>query len=315
MTAATQWAAALGLKAPIVCAPMGGVAGGRLASAVSRAGGLGMIGMGSAASRELLARELALLDAGGAPFGVGFVGWGIERDPALLDMALEAGPAVVSVSFLDWAAGDAHGWVAQVTEAGAQAITQVATVDEALHAAEAGVHAVVARGSEAGGHGDHQRPRGSLLAEVLEAVSVPVLSAGAIMTGRDVAAAIAGGAQGAWVGTAFSACAEALTSSKARQVLLGATGADTVVSRVLDVALDRPWPERFPERLLKTAFVDEWSGREDELAHDEPAKSRFREALALEDYSVVPLDAGEGVGALVAERSAAEVLADLTPQP
>ncbi len=98
----TDWAEGLGLRVPIVCAPMGGVAGGALASAVSRAGGLGMIGMGSAGSAHALERELALLDTGGAPFGIGLVAWGIERDPAMLDRALGARPALVSVSFGDW---------------------------------------------------------------------------------------------------------------------------------------------------------------------------------------------------------------------
>jgi nitronate monooxygenase len=88
-----------------------------------------------------------------------------------------------------------------------------------------------------------------------------------------------------------------------------------VVSRVLDVALERPWPSRFPERLLRTPFVDRWQGREDELAADAEARAGFRAAVAAGDYSVVPLDAGEGVGSLTAVRPAAEVVAALAGAP
>ncbi len=312
----TDWARSLGLSTPIVCAPMGGVAGGRLAAAVSRAGGLGMIGMGSAGSVTALERELGALGegigAGGAPFGIGLVAWGIARDPELFERALAAGPALVSVSFGEW--GDAHAdasWVERVHASGAIAVTQSATVDEAMRAAAAGVDAIVARGREGGGHGDHQHPRDALLAEIIAAVDTPVLAAGAISTSSDVAKVLDAGAAGAWVGTAFAACEEALTPPPARDALLRGSAADTLVTRVYDVALERPWPERFPERLLRTPFIDQWHGREDELAGDAEARSAFAAAAAAGDYSIVPVDAGEGVGHLTRVRSASEVIASL----
>lgn len=310
----TDWARDLGLAAPIVCAPMGGVAGGRLARAVSAAGGLGMIGMGSAASIPALERELGELgDAaarGGAPFGIGLVAWGIAREPALLARALDAGPALVSVSFGEWD-GARPRWVDDVRRAGALAVCQVATADEALAAADAGVDAVIARGLEGGGHGDHREPRDALLERVLAAVDVPVLAAGGVSSAADVARVLEAGAAAAWVGTAFLACVEALTSPRAKAELFRADGADTVVSRVMDVALERPWPDRFPERMLRTPFVARWHGREAALAADDAAKAEFRAAAASEDFSVLPLDAGLGVGRLDRERSAAEVVAEL----
>lgn len=313
MRRSTEWARQLGLGVPIVCAPMGGVAGGRLASAVSRAGALGTIGMGSAASVPALERELALLDTGGAPFGIGLVAWGIERDPALLERALSARPALVSVSFGDWSRPAP--WIAAVHAAGALAVTQVATAREAEQAAAAGVDAVVARGKEGGGHGDHREPRGDLLREVLDVVAIPVLAAGAVSGAAELDRVLDQGAVAAWVGTAFTACPEALTSAAAREVLLRADGSDTVVSRVLDVALGRPWPARFPERLLRTDFVERWQGREEELADDEAARAAFRSATRAGDFSVVPLDAGEGVGKLTASRPAADVVAAFSPGP
>lgn len=309
----SDWAETLGLTAPIVCAPMGGVAGGRLAAAVSRAGGLGMIGMGSAGSVPALERELRALDAaagsGGAPFGIGLVAWGIARDPELLDRALAAGPSLVSVSFGDWESPGDAAWIERVHAAGAQAVTQAATADEAKRAADAGVDAVVARGREGGGHGDHREPLHALLAEVVRAVDVPVLAAGAIGSARDVERVLDAGAAAAWVGTAFAACEEALTPPGAREALIRGSGADTVVTRVYDVALERPWPRRFPERLLRTPFVDRWHGREDALANDAEARAAFAAAAGAGDYSIVPVDAGEGVGGVTRVRPAAEVVA------
>ncbi len=307
----TEWATGLGLRVPVVCAPMGGVAGGRLASAVSRAGALGMIGMGSAGSAAALERELALLDSGGAPFGIGLVGWGIDRDPAMLSRALDAGAALISVSFLDWPVRARPAWIAAVQRSGALAVTQVATAEEARRAAEAGVDAVVARGRESGGHGDHREPRRELLTAVREAAGIPVLTAGAVSGRAGLAEAIADGAAAAWVGTAFAACPEALTSARARARLLRASGAETTISRVVDVALGHPWPARFPERVLRTDFVEHWQGREDELANDAAARAAFRAAVEAEDYSVVALNAGQGVDSLTEVRPAAEVVAAL----
>lgn len=299
----------MGLRAPIVCAPMGGVAGGELAGAVSRAGGLGMIGMGSAGSATALERELTLLGDALVPFGIGLVAWGIERDPAMLTTALRARPALLSVSFIDWSAAPPGDWIEAARDAGVRTITQVATAEEARRAEAAGVGALVARGREGGGHGDHREPRRRLLTEVLGAVDIPVLSAGAVSNRADLREALTAGAAGAWIGTAFAACPEALTSDRARAVLLSASRADTLVSRVLDVALERPWPAQFPERLLRTGFVERWHGRESELTRDPEAIAEFRAAYSAEDFSIVPLDAGEGVDSLTEVRSAAAVVA------
>src|SRR5690606_15335364 len=142
-------------------------AGGRLAAAVSLAGGLGMIGMGSAGSAAALERELgAFGDALAAhtaptppPLGIGMVDWGVAKHPDMLERAIAARPAVISVSFGDWNGpsgstsptdngATAPDWVAQVKAAGLRTIAQIATVEEAKAAAEAGIDAVVARGLE-----------------------------------------------------------------------------------------------------------------------------------------------------------------------
>lgn len=255
---------------PVVNAPMGGAAGGRLAAAVSRAGGLGMIGMGSAATGEALRHELAELGDTGRPFGIGLVHWVMSERPDLLEVALAARPALLSVSF-----GDDWGWVQDARAAGVSVATQVATVEDAVRAVEAGVDVVVARGAEGGGHGKPVMGTLPLLTGVLDAVDVPVLAAGGIASPRGVAAVLAAGASGAWVGTLFAACHEALTTPEARAELLA--GSATELTSEHDIAAGYRWPPGIPERVLRGS----------------------------------PVNAGQGVGQLSAQPGAGELVAQL----
>lgn len=232
---------------------MGGAAGGRLAAAVSSAGGLGMIGMGSSATAEQLTAELAQLD--GRRFGIGLVHWVAQDRPDLFEVALAARPALLSVSF-----GDDWDWVRRAHDAGLTVTTQVATVDAARRAVDAGVDVLVARGAEGGGHGEPAIGTLPLLAEVLDTVDVPVLAAGGIASPRAVAAVLAAGAGGAWVGTAFAACAEALTPPSARDALLAAGSESTELTTEYDVAAGYRWPPSIPERVLRGSPVNAGQG-------------------------------------------------------
>ncbi len=255
VTLATTWSTAMRLDVPIVNAPMGGAAGGRLAAAVSTAGGLGMVGMGSSATPEQLKAELAALGELSRPFGIGLVHWVMQDRPELLDMAVAARPALLSVSFgADWA------WVAKAHDAGVRVATQVATVEAARRAVDAGVDVVVARGAEGGGHGEPTVGTLPLLCDVLDAVDVPVLAAGGISSARGVAAVLAAGAAAAWVGTAFAACAEALTPEAAREALLAADGDATELTSEYDVAAGYRWPASIPERVLRGSPVNAGQG-------------------------------------------------------
>lgn len=299
----TPWSASIGIDAPIVNAPMGGVAGGALAAAVSRAGGLGMIGIGSAGSTNTLRGALRELSNVHHPFGIGLIGWVVRKEPELLQTALAARPALLSVSF-----GDDWSWVQRAHDAGCVTATQIADLAEAQRAVDAGVQVLVARGAEGGGHGQPSIGTLALLSQIIDRVAVPVLAAGGIATGRALAGVLAAGASGAWLGTAFAACPETTLPDAARRTLLSAQGADTVTTCAFDVALGYPWPTTTPERVLRNAFTDSWDGREGQLAADCEAVRALRTAIAQNDYRVAPINAGQGVAELVRIEPAAAVI-------
>ncbi len=293
------------LRVPVVSAPMAGVAGGRLAAAVSAAGGLGMVGIGSTTPPEWIDEQLALAAAGGRPYGAGLMAWALDDDRTALDRVLAARPSLVSVCF-----GDVAPWVAELVGAGVTVAVQAGTVADAVAAERAGAQLVVARGAEAGGHGRNAVATLPLLQQVLEAVSVPVLAAGGVGSARGLAAVLAAGAAGAWVGTAFLCCAEAASGPTARAALIAAESTDTVHSSIFDIAQGLAWPPEFGGRALANEFTAAWLGREEELAADEDTAAAMRLARVHGDVATAPVYAGQGVGMISSETTAAQVLAD-----
>jgi nitronate monooxygenase len=297
------------LRTPIVGAPMAGVAGGRLAAAISTAGALGMIGVGSTASADFVTSEARAAASAARPFGIGLMAWALARNPGQFDATIAARPALVSVSF-----GDYRPYVRPLQDAGITVATQVGDVDEALAAADAGVDVIVARGSEAGGHGLDRVSTFPLLQAVLDRVDLPVVAAGGIVTGRGLAAALAAGAAGVWVGTAFLACPEAANTAQARAAVCAAGHDATVYTRVFDIAQRIPWPAPYGGRALANRFTQRWHGHESALAADADAAAELARAKSAGDYDVAYIYAGQGVGSVTAERSAADVVASMTAQ-
>jgi len=304
----------LGLTVPVVAAPMAGVSGGELAAAVSAAGGLGMVGVGPAADESWVREQLRLASGPGRPYGVGLLAWSLPDQPAVLDLLLAdtadqpwRRPALVSVSFGVYAP-----YVRPLQEAGIAVATQAGTVADARAAQDAGVDVVVARGSEGGGHGRDQVATLPLLQAVLDRVHLPVLAAGGIGTSRGLAAALAAGAAGAWAGTAFLTCREALTADAVAAHLAGVEETGTAYGTVFDTASAAGWPAEFGGRAVRNEFFDTWRGREAELATDQQALQRFRSAREAVDLSAMAVYAGQGVGLLDGSRPpAAAVVAEL----
>jgi nitronate monooxygenase len=292
-----------GLRHPIVLAPMGGASGGRLAAAVSNAGGLGLVG-GGYGEREWMTRELALARAGTqAKWGVGLITWSIG--PGILELALAHRPDAVMLSF-----GDPRPHARAIKAAGCALICQVQGVDEARLAQEAGADFIVAQGTEGGGHGGSRSTFPLVPAMVDRVAPIPVIAAGGIVDGRGVAAALVLGAHGALMGTRFCASTEALGRDSAKARLLSAQGEETARTRVFDIVRDYAWPTAYTGRALRNEFMTRWNGREDELATAlDVERVAYRRAVDDDDYATALVWAGEGVDLITSVEPAEALVA------
>jgi len=295
------------LRYPIIGAPMAYVGRGRLAHAVSQAGGLGMIGIGSTESVDFLAREAAI--ARGTDqlrFGIGMHAWAIEKRPDLLEAAIEANPFLISLSF-----GSPAPYVEKLHQHGIVLATQVNTRTDAMQVARDGVDLIVVQGTEAGGHVTGQVSTLPLLQAVLDTVQVPVLVAGGIASPRGVAAALAAGAEGVWVGTALLASPECENAEQARARIVQAGETDTILTRAFDVAQGLAWPAQYPGRALRNRFTDQWHSQIDALPQANEARQQLAEAIASKNYDLAYIYAGEAVGLVTRQQSAADVIQHL----
>lgn len=277
----------LGIAHPVLLAPMAGISGGLLAAAVSRAGGLGLIGAGYG-DRTWLGEQLAL--CAGEVFGVGFITWALRQQPDLLRQALDARPRAVFLSF-----GAIDDLAHQVRDAGAVLIAQVQTVEQAREAVARGAQVIVAQGGEAGGHGG-LRGTMAFVPAVVDAVSpVPVLAAGGIADGRGLVAALMLGAAGVLCGTVFYATGESLGHPAAKQRLLEASGDDTVKSPVFDMIRGLEWPPGpWQLRTLRNEFSQRWADDLPGLIRALPTETNsYTKARERGDFDVAALIAGE----------------------
>ncbi|WP_369251444.1 nitronate monooxygenase [Streptomyces sp. R41] len=308
MTLATGFTKLFGVRHPIALAPMGGSAGGELAAAVSRGGGLGLLGAGNG-DPDWLARELPIVSRGTGPWGVGFQTWAI--DAGVVERVLEHSPRAVMLSF-----GDPSPFAERIRQAGAALIVQVTDLEEARQAVDLGADVIVAQGTESGGHGArHGRSTLPFVPLVVDlAAPVPVLAAGGIADGRGVAAALALGAAGAVIGTRFQATAEALVHPSIATALVEGRGQDTERNRVLDIARSSQWPSRYTARTLGHRYLDQWRGREAELAADRQAQRAYQEDVARGEVPPLPVWAGEAVDLITDLPPAADLVVALAAQ-
>lgn len=289
---------------PVALAPMGGSAGAALAAAVSNGGGLGLVG-GGRNDPDWCARELTAVGRQtDEPWGVGFLTWALT--PATLDAALEHQPAAVMLSF-----GDPAPFAEYVRRSGARLIVQVTDLDEARQALDVGADVIVAQGSEAGGHGGRRATLPFVPAVADLAGSTPVLAAGGVADGRGLAAALVLGAAGALVGTRFQASREALVDPEIVTAIIAHSGDDTERSRVLDIARGAPWPPRYTARTLRNAFLEQWRGRDDELATDDDTRRAYAEAASTGDLAVIPVWASEAIDLIDGIPSAVDLVRDM----
>ncbi|MFI6762548.1 NAD(P)H-dependent flavin oxidoreductase [Micromonospora sp. NPDC050417] len=309
MPLSTRFTELFGVRHPIVLAPMGGSAGGALAAAVSRGGGLGMLGAGDG-DRGWLDREAPIVASGtDQPWGVGFLTWAI--DVGAVERALAYRPTAVMFSF-----GDPSPFVEPVRQAGTLLIIQVTDLEEARQAVDLGADVIVAQGTEAGGHGA-RRGRSTLpfVPVVVDlAAPVPVLAAGGIADGRGIAAALALGAAGAVIGTRFQATTEALVAPEITREIVEGRGQDTERSSVLDIVRGSRWPSKYTARTLGHPHLDRWRGREAELVGDSQAGRDYQDDVARGVIPPLPVWAGEAVDLITDLPAAAGLVTTLAAQ-
>ncbi|MEO8224171.1 MAG: nitronate monooxygenase [Gammaproteobacteria bacterium] len=229
----------LGIDVAIVQAPIGSATTPELAAAVANAGGLGMLSVSWRSPQQIASLLAATRVLTSRPVGVNVVLEWPQRERVAL--ALEKGVRIISTFW-----GDPAPYVSLVHDAGGLLLHTVGSLDEARRAVAAGVDVLVAQGVEAGGHVCGSVPLCDLLADVIAGCpGVPVLAAGGIADGTDVAAALAAGACGVWMGTRFVCASEANAADIYKDRIVASGAADTVLTSVFD----QGWPDA-PHRVL-----------------------------------------------------------------
>ena len=297
----------LGIRHPILLAPMDVIAGARLATAVSAAGGFGILG-GGYGDEAWLRQETAKFKQRAnpsTPFGVGFITWSLAKQPGLLDIALDAEPRAIMLSF-----GDPKPFAPRIKAAGARLICQVQDEDMARQALDAGADVLIAQGTEAGGHGASRTTIDLVPAIVdLAAGRVPVVAAGGIADGRGLAAMMMLGATGVLLGTRFYASIEADGAEEAKKRICAATSGTTVRGIVFDLSRNNVWPAPFTGRCLINNHARRWSGREVELMQNvRTVAAEYAVARANGNFDIAAVIAGEAVGLIHDISPAAEIV-------
>lgn len=248
------------IKYPIIQGGMIWVSGWRLASAVSNAGGLGLIGAGSMYPEVLREHIQKCKQATSKPFGVNvpMLYPDIER---IMDIIVEEGVKIVFTS-----AGNPKTWTHFLKEKGITVVHVVSSVKFALKAEAAGVDAVVCEGFEAGGHnGREETTTFTLIPMVKEQVNIPVIAAGGIGTGRGMLAAMVLGADGVQMGSRFAATIESSAHENFKNTIVEVKDGDTHLTL----------KELAPVRLVKNKFYNQVQ----ELYEKNPTVEEIKELL------------------------------------
>jgi len=294
-----------GIEHPVLLGPMGSATGADLAAAVSNAGGLGMIGCVGRSPEWIAATVKSVREKTDRPLGLNLLLF--DSDETALEAVLAARPPVFSTAWA-WPDQDLAVLFSRAHDRGALAVHMVAGVPEARRAAEAGADAIVAQGTEGGGHVGLMGTM-ALVPQVVRAVApLPVLAAGGIATGEGLAAALALGAEGVLIGTRFLATPEAPVAEGFKKAVLASDGHDTVLTEIPDIARGRVWPGAW-SRVVRNQLIEEWAGREGELrARRSEVGAAMVAAFQSGDASYAPLFIGQDAGLIDSILPAAEIV-------
>jgi enoyl-[acyl-carrier protein] reductase II len=223
MALKTRVTTMLGIEKPIIQAAMGWIARAPLSSAVSNAGGMGIIETSSGELDAIRGEIVRMRDLTDKPFGVN-VAQAFVRDPGIVNFVIDQG-----IRFVTTSAGDPMKYTAMLKEAGLTVFHVVPNLAGALRAVQAGVDGLIVEGGEGGGFKNPKDVASMvLIPQVCETVGVPVVAAGGIMDGRSMAAAFALGAEGVLMGTRILSSAESPVHQDWKDAIVGADATDTV---------------------------------------------------------------------------------------
>ena len=291
-----------GIEVPVFLAGMGGVAYADVCAAVSEAGGFGTLGM-AVESPEGIRREMRRVrELTDKPFGVDLLAALPDRMLAAIDVIVDEGASAFIAGL-----GVPEEVIERCHAAGLKVMSMCGKVSHAVRAERAGCDVVVAQGTEAGGH-TGQVAGMALIPQVVDAVSIPVLAAGSIVDGRGLAAALAFGAQGVWMGTRFIASHEARAGEAYKKAITEKGSADTTVTRCYSGK---------PMRVIRNRYVEDYEQRPEEIAPfpQQMARSLEEGVMILMAGSDAGVDleracmpAGQGAGGIHEIASCAEIV-------
>jgi enoyl-[acyl-carrier protein] reductase II len=292
MTLRTPLCDLLGIDVPILLAGMGGVAYADVCAAVSEAGGFGTLGMAGEDVDGIRREMRRVRERTAKPFGVDLLA-------ALPDQMMRAIDVIIAEGAKAFIAGLGvpRPVIQRCHDAGLLVMSMCGKVSHAVAAEQAGCDVVVAQGTEAGGH-TGQVAGMALVPQIVDAVSIPVVAAGSIVDGRGLAAALALGAQGVWMGTRFIASHEARAAEGYKKQITLARDEDTVVTRCYSGK---------PMRVLRNTYVESWERRPGEIRKfpEQMALSARENVLALlrgpdseVDATRDCMPAGQGAGSI-----------------
>lgn len=292
----------LGIQVPIFLAGMGGVAYAEVCAAVSEAGGFGTLGMATEPPEGMRREMRRVRELTNKPFGVDLLAALPEQMEAAIDVVIAEGASAFIAGL-----GVPETVIERCHQAGLLVMSMCGKVRHAVAAERAGCDVVVAQGTEAGGHTGNVAGM-ALIPQIVDAVDIPVLAAGAIVDGRGLAAALALGAQGVWMGTRFIASHEARAAEAYKKRITEVRDEDTIVSRCYSGK---------PMRVIRNAYVEDWERRPQEIR-------RFPEQMGISQRAGVltalagreaPVDldracmpTGQGAGAIHEILSCAEIV-------
>ncbi len=289
----------LGIEYPIIQGGMAWVGTHELASAVSNAGGLGIIGAGGAPASWVREQIQAVKAETDRPFGVNLMLMNPEADEIAKVIAEE------QVKVVTTGAGNPGKYIQMWKEAGVRVIPVISSVAMAKIMERSGVDAVVAEGTESGGHIGELTTM-ALVPQIVDAVSIPVIAAGGIFDGRGFAAAFVLGAEAVQMGTRFVAAKESIVHENYKQKLIKARDIDSEVTGR---------SHGHPVRLVRNRMTKEYMKKEAEGASFEELEQMtlgaLRKAVVDGDVDYGSVMAGQVAGMIKAEESCADIIADV----